>query len=417
MATSKEKYTCEKCGRTIDSVNFYTSKNKEKYPPDGRMNICKKCLCMHVNSWEPTTFLNILKEIDIPYIEVEWNSLLEKYGRDPRKVSGTTIMGRYISKMKLKQWSSYGWADTETLAKNQLLSDKVKNAQLLAQKENRYAASLSSIDLQKYMDKSPDELTDEEIENLSEEELSLIYAQPNVKPPEESGFEDEDFEYSTIEVKQNRPEDLLTQEDRMYLSIKWGKLYRAEEWIALEKFYYDMINSFDIQGAAHINYLIMICKTQLKAQQAIDCGDVEGFQKLAKVYDSLMKSSKFTPLQNKNEDSEFVDSLGELIYIAEEKGFIPIYHEDEPKDIVDITLRDMKNYTYKLVTEEMGLGNMIEAALQQMQRQEESEGELDNDYLFGDPDTIKPLEDGDFEEYFDEIETQKENDKKLGGEL
>ena len=43
MATPREKlYYCEKCGRTMNGDQFYTSNNLEKYP-EGRLNICKEC--------------------------------------------------------------------------------------------------------------------------------------------------------------------------------------------------------------------------------------------------------------------------------------------------------------------------------------------------------------------------------------
>lgn len=57
----------------------------------------------------------------------------------------------------------------------------------------------------------------------------------------------------------------LTLEDKEYLRIKWGKSYKVEEWIALEKLYNEMFDSYDIQTAGHIDTLKMICKTSLKA--------------------------------------------------------------------------------------------------------------------------------------------------------
>ena len=38
---------------------------------------------------------------------------------------------------------------------------------------------------------------------------------------------------------------------------------------------------------------------------------------MSRTYDMLMKSAKFTPAQNKQENGEFVDSLSELVRIAE----------------------------------------------------------------------------------------------------
>ena len=93
---------CNKCGKNLDDKEFYISKNVEKYPPDGRLNTCKKCLTMHVDNWDPETFTWILQEIDVPYIKEEWDALLEKYSKEGKKITGLTIIGRYLSKMKLK---------------------------------------------------------------------------------------------------------------------------------------------------------------------------------------------------------------------------------------------------------------------------------------------------------------------------
>lgn len=55
MATSY----CEKCHRTLDEKEFYGSYNLEKYP-NGHFKECKKCLTMHVDNWDPETYLWIL---------------------------------------------------------------------------------------------------------------------------------------------------------------------------------------------------------------------------------------------------------------------------------------------------------------------------------------------------------------------
>jgi hypothetical protein len=101
------------------------------------------------------------------------------------------------------------------------------------------------------------------------------------------------------------------------------------------------MSSYDIQGAGHIDTLKLVCKTSLKANQLIDMGDVEGFQKMSKVYDSLMKSGKFTAAQNKAESGEFVDSVGELIELCEKQGYIERFYIDQPNDKVDLTIQDM----------------------------------------------------------------------------
>ena len=93
---------------------FYGSHNLEKYP-NGKLNQCKKCLTMHVDNWNPDTYLWILQECDVPYIPDEWNKLLAVYGKDPTKMTGMTIIGRYLAKMQSKQYRDYRSKDNDFL--------------------------------------------------------------------------------------------------------------------------------------------------------------------------------------------------------------------------------------------------------------------------------------------------------------
>jgi hypothetical protein len=99
----------------MDDKNFYTSNNLERYPNFGKLTQCKNCMTMHVDNWRPETYLWILEEIDVPYIPDEWNRLMLKYANDAAKVTGTTILGRYLAKMKLVQWKKYRYKDSEFL--------------------------------------------------------------------------------------------------------------------------------------------------------------------------------------------------------------------------------------------------------------------------------------------------------------
>lgn len=98
---------------------------------------------------------------------------------------------------------------------------------------------------------------------------------------------------------------------------------------------------------------------------------VEGFQKMSRAYDVLMKSGKFTAAQNKGESGEFIDSIGELVAICEEQGFIPKYYVDEPRDKVDRVLQDYQKYVKQLITEETNLNNLIETSVKNMRKEQE----------------------------------------------
>jgi hypothetical protein len=70
---------------------------------------------MHVDNWNPDSYMWIIQEADVPYIPEEWNKLMASYAKDRSKVTGMTIIGRYLSKMKLKQFREYRWKDTAFL--------------------------------------------------------------------------------------------------------------------------------------------------------------------------------------------------------------------------------------------------------------------------------------------------------------
>lgn len=57
---------CVKCGKMMDeNTQFYTYKSGEK------TDMCKKCLTMHIDNFNPDTFLWLLEKMDVPYVPEE----------------------------------------------------------------------------------------------------------------------------------------------------------------------------------------------------------------------------------------------------------------------------------------------------------------------------------------------------------
>lgn len=394
---------CEKCSKVLSAENFYKSKNFEKHP-NGYQSLCKKCATMHVDNWNPDTYLWILEDCDVPWVPKEWNDLMAKYAKDRSKVTGTTIVGRYLSKMKLKQYADYRWADTNYFKER-------AEAELRTQmKAQGYGASDIDNAIQKTIYDAP---------------TGGVDAPPTPPAPAEMNSP---YDSVTGASTMSAAELGLTDEDILYLSVKWGKLYKPEEWVYLEKLYNDMMESYDIQTAGHIDTLKMICKTSLKCNQLVDLGDVEGFQKMSKVYNDLMKSGNFTAAQNKIDKGEYVDSISELVAICETQGFIPRYYTDGPQDKVDRVLQDMQSYTYRLIMEETNLSNLLENAISQIERDKakEASGAAEaagdesslEDELFQEVKHDRTTKDyQDFQDFEDELEEQDNlTIKKLLGE-
>ena len=118
---------CSKCKKTMADTNFYQYKNGEK------CELCKSCMTMHMNMYEEDTYLWALEMFDVPYIPVEWKKTREKEfekaynkavtsgSKDPQTAAynmtrgNSVVFGKYLSKMKIKQWAKYSWADNEIL--------------------------------------------------------------------------------------------------------------------------------------------------------------------------------------------------------------------------------------------------------------------------------------------------------------
>ena len=386
---------CVKCGKMMDeNTQFYTHRNGEK------TDMCKKCLTMHIDNFNPDTFLWLLEKMDVPYVAEEWNILRDRaFAKNPN-LNGMSVFGRYLSKMKLKQWIEYGWKDTERL---KTLKEE-KNKLQIAEKEKFEAQIKEQFDNGEITEAQYKTLISTETQNedyyMGTGPALHIPAAAADNPYQESNF----IDASLLPT----PDAQLTDEDKIYLAMKWGRLYTPADWIELEKNYNEMMNSFDIQDADTINTLVLLCKTNLKMNQAIDCGDVEGFQKLSKVSESLRKSAKFTAAQNKEQKNDYVDSVGELVAMCERDGFIPRYATDIPQDKVDLTLKDMNSYVNKLVTQDLGFGQQIEDALKKIQIQREM-NEAEDTAVMMDGETPE-LIDEDYEEFYNSIEAQKELD-------
>jgi len=389
---------CEKCRKTMNDTNFYTYKDGTK------CELCKACLTMHINNFDPETYMWLFPKFDVPYIEPEWNVLRDRaYQKDPYKMNGQSVFGKYLSKMKLKQFKDFGWADTDRLK-----TEAEEKAKLYGKSEDQQKQKLEEM-RQAYEN---GEISESQYQTYAEThapEPTFNFDKNGNQVTKDGFMYPENSNFERIDLVDVGAE--LTEEDKVYLAMKWGRLYHADEWVALEKLYNDFMASFDIQGAARLDTLKKICKTSLKMDQAIDCGDVDTYQKLSRVYDAMMKSAKFTEAQNKEGKGNFIDSVSELVAFCEKKengGKIEPYKIDVPLDIVDKVINDLKEYNKTLIYEDKSLAQEIEqylkkrAALEQIKFDKEEARRKGLDHV--------EINDEDFQADMERIEQEREED-------
>ena len=398
---TKQKCTCSRCKKTMMETKFYTH-------IDGtRDDMCKDCLCAHVDTFDPETFVWIIKRLGIPWLPPEWNTLRDKaYAEDHKKRGGSAVMGKYVAKMKLNQFINketgerYTWDDSDYLLKTrynigeETEEEKAEKAAFLETlKEQLDQGLITEAEYKTYI---PNEVV------KPDDDIIFPEADGGEQP---QGFIEESF-ISEDELPDYAAD--LTDEDKIYLALKWGRLYKPSEWVELEKKYDEMEQSFDIQDADTRNTLILMCKTDLKMNQSLDIGDIDGYQKLARVSDSLRKSGHFTAAQNKEKNNDQIDCVGVLIAECErEGGFIERRVTDAPHDIIDKIIKDEQDYVYNLITKDLGFGQQIENYLKKIKLEHEAMEKVDDEL------EEEEIEDEDIAQYYERIAEEKDKDAKI----
>ena len=193
----------------------------------------------------------------------------------------------------------------------------------------------------------------------------------------------------------------------------------------MEDTYTKYANEYELNVDRELT-LKQICKLELKMDQALDVGDAPTYKSLQSSYDALRKSAKFTEAQNKEGQTRYLDSIGELVLFCEkEGGIIPQIPlpDDYPEDKIDFCIKDMKQYNYNLVTKELGLGNLIESYVEKLEQAEKdkaaSENMMNDNFILSAADEeANAVTDQEAEEFYQYLESEIEEEARMiAGEL
>lgn len=348
-----EKRECESCGRMKPITEFWKLPQRGEDGERLHCGKCKSCLCEGIDNRDPSTFLHLLEMFDIPFVEDKWVEVCNReFLRDPSKFGPTSVIGKYLRSMRMSQFKDRGFADSDEL-----------NAQRRG-------------------------------------ELDALTREYEYGPPAGAATGSGGSLPSLLGAVQVGQDDLaknLTDEDVSYLALKWGVEYRPSEWLTMEKLYRDYEEEFDL-NADRKETLKKICRTSLKADQALAIGDANSFKMYSQVMNDLRKTGKFTEAQNKEvKQSRYLDSIGELARMAErEGGIIPAYLKDIDdcrQDSIDYAVLDMKQYTRNLVINDLGLGNLIESYVQRLEEAESTKLDMGFDDAAPEDDAVMSIED------------------------
>ena len=412
MAKTKKKRTdfphisikCEICGKSKRGQLFYRKRgnNQNLDDPDTFVPICRDCFLKDFVPEDPKTFLWMMKEQDRPFIQSEWvntvNSIRAQY---PDGSKDDTIYGTYMRNIGTSpDYKHFGFDDSGTVEEIVAERKREKAEQERIEREKRekraekVMATFGNVTLEGINSTIDTSKTEEAEEATPEEEVEEDVLEEE-SPPEEPRKEEEaptpqpEPEPAAKPEPQPKPEPEpepepqpeplmideqkiladLTDDDRQYLMMKWGESFRPSEWLKMEDMYQKYTSEFEM-NIDREETLKSMCKTNINMQRCLDSGDATSASKFSSMFDQLRKSGSFTEAQRKEEEKNaYVDSIGELVAAVEREGGIIEkfdYGVEAPPDKVDFTLKDMQEYTYNLVKNEMGLGDLIETYIKRL---------------------------------------------------
>lgn len=141
--------------------------------------------------------------------------------------------------------------------------------------------------------------------------------------------------------------------------IKWGTNFTFEELIQLENLFSTTVGAFDINNPMQIDAIKKACKASLLLDKAMFEGDVENIRNLTSAYQQFVATAKIDEMIE-SAQTEVIRTVADLAQFLEDNNFEFTFYDNEDRDIVDKTIRDMKEHLRTLVMESTGLEQTLE---------------------------------------------------------
>jgi hypothetical protein len=141
--------------------------------------------------------------------------------------------------------------------------------------------------------------------------------------------------------------------------IKWGTNFTFEELIQLENLFTTTVGSFDINNPMQIDAIKKACKASLLLDKAMLEGNIDQIKNLTSAYQQFVSTAKIDEMIE-SAQTDVIRTVADLAQFLEDNNFEFKFYDNEDRDIVDKTIRDMKEHLRTLVMESTGLEQTLE---------------------------------------------------------
>ena len=160
----------------------------------------------------------------------------------------------------------------------------------------------------------------------------------------------------------------LSIEDVKKLRDFWGSEYTEEQLKRFQALYEDIEKTQSITTAIQRDNARKMCMLSYQVEKSIWDGESKGsdIKALVSSYNDLAKAADFSPKTARNAGD--FESIGELCAYLEKKGFLNTFYNWQPKDEIDLVMKNLQNYTRRIVVGETNIAEELNEKLDQIQQ-------------------------------------------------
>ncbi|UUV46689.1 terminase small subunit [Bacillus phage vB_BanS-Thrax4] len=161
---------------------------------------------------------------------------------------------------------------------------------------------------------------------------------------------------TSLDVQASQLSEKIEREDGEIIEYsdslvsRWGIGYQKHEYLRLEKYYQDMMMSYEVKETNHKHMLKQLAKLSVEADNALARKDFTQYGKINKEYDILLKSAGMRPVDKKSgSEATGLFSFSQVWAEIEKEGFIPPKLVKFKKDDIDYMLMYYQQFVERLV--------------------------------------------------------------------
>lgn len=170
------------------------------------------------------------------------------------------------------------------------------------------------------------------------------------------------------EGKEREKIGALSKEDLTKLREFWGSEYTEDQLKRFQALYEDIEKTQSITTAIQRDNARKMCMLSYQVEKSIWDEAAKGtdIRALVSSYNDLAKAADFSPKTARNAGD--FESIGELCAYLEKKGYKNEFYNWQPKDEVDLVMKNLQNYTRRIVVGETNIAEELNEKLDQIQQ-------------------------------------------------